>query len=109
MRTAIQALRSGSAPGDNGLATILLKKGGPGVTTLIHTAITAAWRSGEAPAEWKDACMHAIYKGRGSRTSMDAYRGITVLNIDAKVYVMLLLRRLRVDMEERMHDATRLP
>ena len=29
--------------------------------------------------------MHAIYKGRGSRTSMDAYRGITVLNIDAKV------------------------
>ena len=49
--------------------------------------------------------MHAIYKGRGSRTSMDAYRGITVLNIDAKVYVMLLLRRLHVDMEERMHDA----
>ena len=45
--------------------------------------------------------MHAIYKGRGSRTSMDAYQGITVLNIDAKVYVMLLLRRLRVDMEER--------
>ena len=25
--------------------------------------------------------------------------------IDAKVYVMLLLRRLRVDMEERLHDA----
>ena len=40
---------------------------------MIHKAITAAWRSGEAPAEWKDACMHAIYKGRGSRTSMDAY------------------------------------
>jgi len=102
---AIQALCAGSAPGDNGLAATLLKKGGPGATTLIHTAITAAWRSGEAPAEWKDACMHAIYKGRGSRTSMDAYRGITVLNIDAKVYVMLLLRRLRVDMEDRLHDA----
>ena len=71
---AIQALRAGSAPGDNGLAATLLKKGGPGATTLIHTAITAAWRSGEASAEWKDACMHAIYKGRGSRTSMDAYR-----------------------------------
>ena len=79
MRTAIQALRAGSAPGDNGLAANLLKEGGPGATTLIHTAITAAWRSGEAPAEWKDACMHAIYKGRGSRTSMDAYRGITDL------------------------------
>ena len=49
--------------------------------------------------------MHAIYKGHGSRTSMGAYRGITVLNIDAKVYVMLLRRRRRVDMEERMHDA----
>ena len=48
--------------------------------------------------------MHAIYKGRGSRTSMDAYRGITVLNIDAKVYVKLLIRRLHVDMEDRVHD-----
>ena len=27
VRTAIQALRAGSAPGDNGLATTLLKKG----------------------------------------------------------------------------------
>ena len=73
VRMAIQALRAGSASGDNGLATTLLKKGGPGATTLIHTAITAVWRSGEAPAEWKDACIHAIYKGCGSRTSMDTY------------------------------------
>ena len=35
---------------------------------------------------------------------MDVYRGSTVLNIDAKVYAMLLCR-LHVDMEERMHDA----
>ena len=84
MRTAIQALRAGSAPGDNGLATTLLKKGGLRATTLIHTAIMAVWRSGEAPAEWKDACMHAIYKGRGSHTSMDNYRGITVLNMDTR-------------------------
>ena len=73
-----------ASAGDNGLAATLLKKGGPGATTLIHTAITAAWRSGEAPTEWKDACMHAIYKGRGSRTSMDAFRGITVLNMDTR-------------------------
>ena len=33
----------------------------------------------------------------------------TWLNIDAKVYVMLLLRRLRVDMEDRLHDAQWLP
>ena len=55
------------------IINIILKKGGPGATTLIHTAITEAWRSGEAPTEWKDACMHAIYKGHGSRTSMDVY------------------------------------
>ena len=37
----------------------------------------------------RDVCMNT--KGCDSRTSVDAYRGITVLNIDAKVYVMLLL------------------
>ena len=49
--------------------------------------------------------MRAIYKGCGSRTSMDAYQGITVLN--AKVYLMLLLRCRRVDMEERMQHGFR--
>ena len=82
---AIQALRAGVASGDKGLATPLLKMGGPGAmaqaTTLIHRAITARWRAGMA--EWKDACMHAVFKGRGSRTSMDASQSITVLNIDA--------------------------
>ena len=44
--------------------------------------------------------MHAACKGCGSRTSMDAYRGTTVLNIDAEVYAMPFLRRLPLDMEE---------
>ena len=63
------------------------------------------WRAGVAPVEWKDACMHAVYKRRGSRTSMDAYRGITDLSIDVNVYMMLLLCHLRLDTEEWMHDA----
>ena len=85
--------------------SVAIRRGPRGVEgRLIHTAITAAWRSGEAPVEWKDACMHAIYKGRQPHEHgrLSRYHR---LNIDAKVYVMLLLRRLRVDMEERMHDA----
>ena len=77
-----------------GLANALIKRGGSGATTLIHMAITAVWLAGQAPAQWVNVCMHAVYKGRGSRTSMEAYRGVTVLNIGAKAYVMLLLRRL---------------
>ena len=39
----------------------------------VPMAIQLACRGQEPlPAEWKDACMHAIYKGRGSRTSVDA-------------------------------------
>ena len=61
---AIEALRAHAAPGSNGLAAILLQKGGDGATALIHRAITAVWRKGEAPAAWKDVGMLAFYKPR---------------------------------------------
>ena len=56
---AIEALRAHTAPGSNGIAAILLQKGGDGASALIHGAIAKVWRKGEAPAAWKDAGMLA--------------------------------------------------
>ena len=52
------------APGSNGIAAILLQKGGDGTTALIHGAIAKVWRKGEALAAWKDVGMLVIYKGK---------------------------------------------
>ena len=46
-----------------------------------------------------------IYKGRGSRASMGAYQGITVLYMDTEASMALLLHCPCLNMEERMHDA----
>ena len=43
---AIEALRAHAAPGSNGIAAILLQKGGDGATALIHGAIAKVWRKG---------------------------------------------------------------
>ena len=102
---AIEALRAHAAPGSNGIAAILLQKGGDGATALIHGAIAAVWRKGEAPAAWKDVGMLAFYKGKGHRLDLNSYRGISSINVEGKAYVMLLLRRLQKDMEGRLHDA----
>ena len=46
-------------------------------TGMLHIpVITEVWRAGEAPAESKDACMHATYKVRGRSTSMDVYGSV---------------------------------
>ena len=49
--------------------------------------------------------MMAFYKGKGHRLDLNSYRGIPSINVEGKTYVMLLLRRLQMDMEGRLHDA----
>ena len=58
---AIEALRAHAAPGSNGIAAILLQKGGEGATALI-------------------------YKGNGHRLDLNSYRGISSINVEGKAY-----------------------
>ena len=66
---AFDALRAHAAPGSNGIAAI---QGGEGAMSLIHGAIAAVWRKGEAPAAWKDVGMG---KGKGQNPRPQLLQG----------------------------------
>ncbi|BHF69947.1 hypothetical protein SprV_0301299400 [Sparganum proliferum] len=52
------------------------------------------WRQGEVPQDFKDATIVHLYKRKGSRQLCDNHRGISLLNIAAKIFARILLNRL---------------
>jgi hypothetical protein len=92
-----------TAPGANGLTAQLLRRGGQPAVQWVHRAIIAAWRSGRAPAAWKRALLVPIHK-KGSRLASDNYRGVTLLEICGKVYILVIHRRTYQHLSNQMLD-----
>ena len=89
-----------------GIAAILLQKGGEGrgATSLIHDRRCLADRESASSVE---GCRHAgLLQVQGSPPRpelLQGHRQFATINVEGKVYVMLLLLRLQQDMEGRLH------
>jgi hypothetical protein len=81
------------APEANGISAPLLKARLE-LVAWLHMVILAIWRSGRALEAWKNTLVVPMYKGKGSHECMNNYRGINLLSIPGKVYVLLLMHRL---------------
>jgi hypothetical protein len=101
---AVQACRNGASPGVDGIGAPMLKLSGTMVEWL-HRVIVAVWQSGCAPVEWKRALLVALYKGKGERKLTDNYRGISLLSIPGKVYVLILLSRISSHVDAQLLDS----
>jgi hypothetical protein len=98
----VRALRSAAAPGGDQLDAMLLRC--PAATAWLHRVISAVWRSGRAPREWKTAIITPLYKGKGPRDSPGNYRGISLLSIAGKVYSTILLHRVSTQVDGQLHE-----
>ena len=70
----------------------------------LHRVIVAVWESGKAPVEWKRALLVALYKGKGERKVRDSYRGISLLSIPGKVYVLVILAKISSHIDAQLLD-----
>jgi hypothetical protein len=100
---AIAMLRN-TCPGLDKVAAAMLKHGGAATTEWMHRVIVSAWRSGTAPAAWKQAQLVALHK-KGNRLLPDNYRGVTLLSVCGKAYVTLIHRRIRDQLCGQLLDA----
>jgi len=61
----------------------------------LHQLFLLIWKSGKVPADWKEAVIISLYKGKGSRTICSSYRPISLLPVPNKVFAHVLLERLQ--------------
>jgi hypothetical protein len=54
--------------------------------------------------EWKRALLVALYKGKAERKVRDSYRGISLLSIPGKVYVLVILAKTSSHIDEQLLD-----
>jgi hypothetical protein len=100
----VKALRNHAAPGEDCIDARMLKAGHV-VIQCLHRVISAVWRCGQAPVEWKRALVVPLYKNKGAKDVTGNYRGISLLSIPGKVYASILLHRVAAQVESTLHEA----
>ena len=94
-QAVVARMKGGKAAGVCGIQAELLKAGGQPILLPLHAVISAAWRTGDIPTDWKRGLVVPIWKGKGDRQDCNSYRGVTLLSVPGKVFARLLLDRIR--------------
>ena len=94
VKMSISSLTSHESPNIDGLRGKVLKYGGNRLHEEIFNYKKMCWDAAEAPSQWKDAKIAAIYKRKDDNAECGNSKGISLLYIERKVYARLLLLRI---------------
>ena len=101
VRQALAKLPSGKATGPDGIPNEALRMGSQLLTYELTKAFNLILLRGEPIPAWAEGLMYLIYKGKGDKSDLNNYRGITVNNALSKVFSNLLNERLTHLVESR--------
>ena len=93
-------IKTGKAPGIDGVCGEMLKYGGDSIVEWIWKLCKLAWEEGRFPEDWKSGIIVPLYKGKGEREVCGNHRGICLLSVIGKIYGRILTDRVRYIMEE---------
>jgi len=95
VRTAIGKLRNGRAAGLDDISLGLLKCAKEPISIALHTLFTKVWITGKVPADWTDAIIVSLYKGKRSKSNCARYRPTSLLSVPGRVFAHVILGRLQ--------------
>jgi len=96
----INNLKLNKGAGSDNICPELLKHEGRTLKQKLHKLILIIWNNKQLPQQWNEEFICPVYK-KGDRLNCDNYRPITLLNIDYKIFAILLNKRL---IENKLED-----
>ena len=93
LRRAVFAQKDNKSPGIDSISSEILKASYDVISPSLLYLYNRMFRHGEYPRSWGDGIIAPIFK-KGDVNDAGNYRGITLINILAKIYSQLLLNRL---------------
>jgi hypothetical protein len=99
VRLAIKHLKTGKAPGFDGISAEELKATDEPGVKIIHKLCNKIWDTGEIPQDWGRAVIVPIYKKK-DKLDCSNYRGISLLSLAGKVFCSILHKRMQTRTEE---------
>ena len=92
---AIRSMPNNKAPGLDGISAEILKLGGQSLTSVMYPLYKAGWACGMVPTEWNSAVLQLLWKGKGRRKDIEAYRPIALTSIFRKVLEKTTIEQLQ--------------
>ena len=92
--SAIKKLKSGKAAGEDLVYNEYIKNSIPQLSETYCKLFNKVLDTGDIPEEWMNGIILPLYKGKGSKTDCNNYRGITLLSCVGKLFTSILNERL---------------
>ncbi|BHF74169.1 hypothetical protein SprV_0401725300 [Sparganum proliferum] len=97
---AIRKLCNNKAPGEDGIPAEIFKSCVDTLAPWLHEVIERAWRDEVVPDDWGLGILVPILK-KGDKTRCENYRGISLIDVAAKIFAIVLLRRFQAVRDSR--------
>nr|VZI49151.1 unnamed protein product [Spirometra erinaceieuropaei] len=97
---AIRKLRNNKAPGEDGIPAEIFKCCVDTLAPWLHEVLERAWRDEVVPDDWGLSILVPIHK-KGNKTRCENYRGIRLIDVAAKIFAIVLLRRFQAVRDSR--------
>ena len=88
----INRLKRHKAPGEDGLPAEFFKQCPDVLGPWLHRIILKVWNTEQIPKDWSEAVLLPVHK-KGDRKQCSNYRGISLIDVSAKVFTIALLNR----------------
>lgn len=89
----IKSLKNNKCPGENELASELIKYGGETIQKQIYELVTDIWSKEKMPKSWTTAIIKPLFK-KGDKTDCNNYRAIALLDTTYKILASLIKDKL---------------
>ena len=94
VRQAIKSLKSGKAPGKDGICPEMLKAESHATPEVLKEVFQKIWDGEQAPEEWSTGIIVKLPK-KGDLGNCNNWRGITLLPMTSKVFTRIILNRVK--------------
>jgi len=89
----LRSPKNRKSPGPDGIFNEMIKYGGTDLILHLMQLFQQIFKLCTIPKAWKQSIIIPMFK-KGSKTNLDNYRGITLLNTGLKLFTKDILRRL---------------
>nr|VZI43870.1 unnamed protein product [Spirometra erinaceieuropaei] len=96
----MRKLRNNKAPGEDGIPAEIFKPCVDALAPWLHEVIERAWRGEVVPDDWGLGILVSILK-QEDKTRCEDYRSISHIDVAAKIFAIVLLRRFQAVRDSR--------
>jgi hypothetical protein len=90
-------------PGYNKITTETIKAGGEKMVNILHKIFNTIWVSEKTPQDFSKMIVTPIHK-KGDKLNRENYRAISLLSIPGKVFLQILLERMKARVEAKLSE-----